>query len=482
MHNNIAVAFLSAEVAPFAKVGGLADVAGALPKALKESGVDVRVFMPLYGSINVKQYKIKKLPPKVVAQVGGSDETISVWAGELPGSAVPVYFIKHKFFSGQHVYGAGDLKIGGHIGRGRGDVERFSFFTQAALAACQALDFQPDIVHAQDWHTALAAQMINTRNYGDDFFINTKTVYTIHNLANQGITSPEIIAYARVNPHFPIVKADAKNGDINFMVQGILGSDIINTVSPRYAKEILKHYQGAGLDNILRKRQKDLYGVLNGIDVNEFNPATDRLITKNYDIETLAKKTVNKLALQKSLGLPQSEKKCLVGFVSRLVWQKGVELITEKFAELDCQFVFLGTGSKYYEDHLKKLAKKFPKQFCAKIMFDVTLAQQVYAGADIFLVPSRFEPCGLTQMIAMRYGTVPVVRATGGLANTVDRRVGFSFKKFDSDALYRILAKALHIYYSKPKQWKKLQVNGMKRDFSWKKSAGQYLKLYKKLV
>jgi starch synthase len=277
------------------------------------------------------------------------------------------------------------------------------------------------------------------------------------------------------------------------MVQGILSSDAITTVSPTYAKEILNHYEGAGLDNILKKRKNDLHGILNGIDTDFFNPAKDKFIQQKYAAKTIDKKTKNKLALQKKLGLPQNKSIALAGLVSRLVWQKGIELFTEKFSQLNCQFIFLGAGDKKYEALLKNLEKKYPRQFRVILGFDEALAHQIYAGADIFLMPSRFEPCGLGQMIAMRYGTVPVVRKTGGLADTVEgvksqkskvksnMETGFVFKKFDSATLYKTLKQALNVYYNKPKIWHRLQLNGMKKDFSWNKSAKEYLKLYKKL-
>jgi len=266
------------------------------------------------------------------------------------------------------------------------------------------------------------------------------------------------------------------------MAEGILNADLINTVSPTYSREILTEEYGAGLEKILNKRKKQLYGILNGIDTDFFNPAADNLISQKYSIKNLNDKTANKLALQKQLGLPMDKNTALVGLVTRFVQQKGVELITENFSKLNCQFIFLGTGEKKYEDALLVLAKKFPKQFSAQIKFDEKLAHEIYAASDIFLVPSRFEPCGLTQMIAMRYGGVPVARATGGLADTVNNKVGFIFNNFSTSEFYKTLNLALKIYYEKPKTWRQLQMNGLKQDFSWNKSAREYLKLYKKLI
>ena len=494
------VLFLSAEVAPIAKVGGLGDVAGALPKELINLGVNIKVCLPFYGFVDSKKFKPKKIADKIKVPFGKTTETISIWSTKLPGSKVEAFLIKHKYFNAKKVYVGGRIMRGKKYSRGQIDTERFSFFSRASLRVARAINFQPDVVHAQDWHTALTGDYLKTitnpknKNTKEEktiaeFFKNTKTLYTIHNLANQGISKPSIIGVSKIDPNLEIIKADAKNGDINFMVQGILGSDLINTVSPRYAKEILHHYLGAGLDNILKTRKKDLYGILNGIDTNFFNPEKDKLIHKKFSIKTLKNKTLNKTHLQKQLGLEVNKDIPLVGLVSRLVWQKGIELLDDKFGELNCQFVFLGTGQPEYEDHLRDFAKKYPKKVKTLIKFDIKLAQQIYASSDMFLMPSRFEPCGLGQMIAMRYGTIPVARETGGLANTVfpprlfqlRKANGFSFKKYTSESFYRSLTRALDTYYNKPKDWEEIRLNGMKGDYSWQKSAKEYLRIYKKL-
>ncbi len=441
MNGKNKILFLSAEVAPLAKVGGLGDVAGALPQALDKLGVDIRICMPFYGMIDQKKYPAEKIISNLPIQDSDKKETVSVWQTNLPKTKIPVYLIKHEFFNSKEIYSHENIIFN--------DLERFSFFTRAALEAVEKLNFHPDIVHANDWHTAPAADFAKQP---------VKTVYTIHNLANQGATKTE-----------------------NYMARGILNSGIITTVSPTYAKEILTKEYGAGLENILLKRKNNLYGILNGIDVDFFNPATDNLITRKYSLENSENKTANKIALQKQLGLVQNEKTALVGMVSRLVWQKGVDLISEEFSRLDCQFVFLGTGEKKHEDALLGLAEKFPKKFSARIKFDEKLAHLIYAGSDMFLMPSRFEPCGLGQMIAMRYGTVPVVRATGGLADTVNGKNGFAFKKYSSQELYKTINKALNVFYKNKKTWSKLKDNGMKSDFSWDKSAREYLKIYEKL-
>ncbi|OGF24047.1 hypothetical protein A3H09_01825 [Candidatus Falkowbacteria bacterium RIFCSPLOWO2_12_FULL_45_13] len=467
-NHKLKILIAAAEVTPIAKVGGLGDVIGALPKALKKLNLDARVIIPFYGAIDKNKYKIELTGKNI--KVG--DDSIDLWQTTLPDSAVPVYLIEHGLFNGREIYSNA-------LADDASDINKYLFFSNAILAGLKAINFRPDVVHLNDWHTAAAAGLLKTDYQNDQYFKQIKTLYTIHNLANQGPA-----------------------GQNNYMAEGILNADLVNTVSPAYAEEILTKEYGAGLEKILAKRKKRLYGILNGIDTDFFNPETDQFIKQNYSGKTLEKKIVNKTALQGRLGLPPDKDIALVGLVTRFVWQKGVELITKKFAKLNCQFAFLGTGEKSCEQALLKLAHKYPAKFKVLIKFDERLAHEIYAGSDIFLVPSRFEPCGLTQMIAMRYGSIPVVRATGGLKDTViswsdsllinlsasgegARRVkatGLTFENFNSDEFYKTLETALEIYYHQPKVWRQLQLNGLKQDFSWKKSAKEYLKLYKKLL
>ena len=460
----------AAEIAPFAKAGGLADVVGSLPPALKKLGCDVRLIMPLYEFIDKKKYKLKRIYSNIEIPSGHKIKIINLWQANLPGTRIPIYFIEAPgYFTSQSVYKKG------------GNSERFLFFSLACLYITPIIKFKPDIVHCHDVHTALIPDILKNTNYL--FLKGIRTLFTIHNFKYQGQTEIEVLSTGNLTKDsLKSLSRDAQDGDINFMVQGILNADLINTVSKTYAKEITTPAHGYGLDNIIRKRKKDLFGVLNGIDTKLFDPATDKFIRQRYSLKSLNNKARNKLYLQKKLGLPQDKKIAVVGFINRLVSQKGLELLTPKLCQLACQFVCLGTGWEKYEKHLKDLARRYPNKFSAQIIFDIKLAQQIYAGADMFLIPSRFEPCGLGQMIAMRYGTVPVVRATGGLADTVDAKVGFKFKKFSPQTLYNTLEKALGIYYHQPKKWRQLQVNGMKKDFSWGQSAKEYLKLYQKLM
>ena len=470
MTKKLKVLIAGAEVAPFAKVGGLGDVLGSLPPALKKLKIDVRVVMPLYGSIDKKKYKLKKIYSDLEVPSGIMMIKINIWETALPGTKVKIYFIDcPEYFKYKEVYAPGD------------NSERFLFFSFALLYAIPIIKFKPDVIHLQDSHVALVPDILKSMSF--KFFKGIKTLYTIHNFRYQGKTDPIILSTGNLTAKSTkSLSKDIQDGDLNFMQQGVMTADLINTVSPTYAKEITTSFYGAGLEKIVRKRKKDLFGIVNGIDTNLFDPKKDKLIYKNFSVKSLNKKQDNKTYLQKKAGLPIDKSIPLIGVVTRLAWQKGLELITKRFTRFNAQFIFLGTGAPEYEKQLSKLAKDYPKQFSAQIMFDLKFAQQIYAGSDIFLMPSRYEPCGLGQLIAMRYGTLPLVRATGGLADTVDNKVGFSFKKMSKTELFDTLKIALDIYFEKPDKWQKMQVEAMTRDFSWDKSAKEYLQLYKKLM
>lgn len=472
----ISVAILGAELTPLAKVGGLGDVVGALPKTLFELGVDVATFIPFYGSIDRAGLKLELVAKDLAVEANGPFK-LSVWQTCLPGSEAKLYLLEHPYFSGPEIYSheqlvGKDLKVS--------EVEKFILFSQAALLAMKAIRFRPQVIHLNDWHTApLLAFLAEDQKDEGSFFADTKTVYTIHNLANQG-------KYSRSELHLPANEAVANacldGKDINFMAMGILGADIVNTVSKTYAKEILTAEQGAGLEQVLQQRQESLYGVVNGIDTELFNPATDQCLWQTYDADNLDKKRINKRELQKELGLPESADVPLFGLVSRLVNQKGLDLLDEKIAQLKAQFVFLGTGQKDVEERISVWGRQYPQAVKAVIGFDAKLAQRIYAGADVFLMPSKFEPCGLGQLIAMRYGTLPLVRKTGGLADTVNSKKGYLFKKYDNQSLFKCLKKATDDFQEDPTAWKECQALVMSLDFSWKKPAKSYIKLYKKAL
>ncbi|MFH0891573.1 MAG: glycogen/starch synthase [Candidatus Falkowbacteria bacterium] len=469
-NGKIRVLMAAAEVAPFVKVGGLGDVTGSLPVALKKIGIDARVIMPLYGSIDRKKFKLKKIYSGLEVPSGRLLIKINVWQAKIPGTAVIAYFIDApEYFEYKDVYVPGD------------NSERFLFFSLAALYALPVLDFEPQIIHCHDSHVALIPDIIAVSNL--EYLKNLKTLYTIHNFSYQGKTKPATLSVGNLNRQSTkCLSIDARDGDINFMVQGVLMADLVNTVAPTYAREITTSYYGASLENIIRRRKEDLYGILNGIDFKFFDPARDKYVKQKFSARSLDKKTANKLYLQKKLGLPVAKDIPLAGMVTRLAWQKGIELFTERFARLDCQYVFLGTGEEKYEKHLAALARKYPDRISANITFDIGLAQEIYAASDIFLMPSRYEPCGLGQMIAMRYGALPVARKTGGIADTVTPEVGFTFKNVDEDEFFAALKKALKAYRDEPKRWRQMQTRAMKKDFSWNKSAKEYVKLYEKLI
>lgn len=455
----------AAEAAPFAKVGGLADVVGSLPLALAKSDCDVRVFIPLYGTIDREKFRLKKLLADVNIDSAGSKEKVNVWQAKLKDSKVIFYFLECRHFSKNIIYKP----------EGENQSGEYLFFSVAVVAVLPILKFQPDIVHCHDCHTAMIPDLL--KRSGDAFFKNTKSVFTIHNIKYQGSNSPLILNIADLNvDSLDSLKIDAQDGEINFMVQGILNADIVTTVSKTYAKEIATADYGFGLEKVIKNRKK-IYGVVNGIDVKLFNPATDKLIFKKYSAKTLKNKTENKLALQAKIGFEQTKEVPLISMVTRVGWQKGFDLFTDELFKLPCQFVILGTGEKIYENKLLDLAKKYPNKLKYKNYFDLKLAQQIYAGSDIFLMPSKFEPCGLGQMIAMRYGTIPVVRATGGLADTVNNKVGFKFKEFSPEEMIKTIKKVLVLYKNKDK-WLTMQKNCMSSDFSWSKSAKDYINLY----
>jgi len=468
----------SAEVAPFAKTGGLADVAGSLPKALKQLGHDVRLVMPRYGRIDVERFGLRSRLDHLSVPFGQSDQTAAILEGSV-GHDVPVYLVDNPaLYDRDGIYMYPD------------DAERFLFFCRAGLEMCRELGWQPDILHCHDWHTAMVPNWMHTTYQDDPFFAGAATVYTIHNLAYQGIFGFRALEIAGVADHGFIVHPDTDdlNHVVDFMARGILFADVINTVSERYAQEILTPEYGEGLDPLLRDRRDRLFGILNGIDTVVLDPATDPHISMNFDVSTLERRGVNKAALQREAGLPERSNVPLMGIISRLADQKGFDLIGAIIDPLmqyvDCQFVLLGRGDQKYHGMFEALANRYPERMGVFLTFSTPLAQRIYAGTDMFLMPSRFEPCGLGQLISMRYGSVPVVRETGGLADTVqdyDPRTGegngFSFSAYDAMALFTALVRATETYKHSD-AWRRLMLRGMSADFSWAASARKYVELY----
>ncbi len=479
MHNEqpLKILILASEVVPFAKVGGLADVVGALPKALQELGQDVRVVMPRYRQVDPERFALTTILDALTVNIAGFQEQVNVRLGSI-GNGIPVYMIDApRFFDRENIYGYTD------------DGERFILFCRAALEAMRALDWSPDIIHCNDWQTGIVPNWMHTVYHGDPFFANTATVYTIHNLAYQGIFGYRILEVAGVAAGgflYPQIVELANVVDI--MGRGILFADAITTVSGRYAQEILTPEFGEKLDQLLRSRRERLFGILNGIDYQEMNPAADRYIHTCYDSDTLDKRAENKRALQERAHLPAKPEVPLLAMISRLTDQKGFDLIAQIAQPLlaqGIQLVVLGIGDTHYHEMFQDLAARYPEQVANFLTFNTELAQAIYAGSDMFLMPSRFEPCGLGQLIAMRYGSVPIVRSVGGLADTVqeyDPRTGegngFAFSKYDPWEFFAAIVRALELFRIKG-IWRTLQRRGMAADHSWRASAIRYIEVYR---
>ncbi|HOQ97692.1 MAG TPA: glycogen/starch synthase [Anaerolineae bacterium] len=474
------VLFLSAEVVPFAKTGGLADVAGSLPKAIRALGHDVRVCMPRYGRIDRAKFGLTEVVPAFDVPMDHHTEPASIWQGTI-GRDVPVYLVDNApYFDRDGIYMYPD------------DAERFIFWCRAALEMLRRpeLDWQPDIIHCNDWHTAIIPNWMRTIYKDDPFFARAATVYTIHNLAYQGIFGHRVLEVAGLDEYGFLYHPEMADMAevVDLMARGIYFADVVSTVSERYAQEILTPEYGERMDPLLRDRRDHLFGILNGIDHEIMDPAGDQYLAARFDAQRLEARAANKAALQREAGLPEAPTTPLVGVISRLTDQKGFDLISQiidpLMSHVDMQFVLLGTGDQRYHDLFSAVAQRYPQRAAVFLTFNAPLAQRIYGGSDMFLMPSRFEPCGLGQMIAMRYGSVPVVRATGGLADTVvdydprsGRGNGFVFEAYDAMALFATLVRAAETYKHEA-VWRQLMLRGMAEDFSWARSAGKYVDLY----
>lgn len=475
------ILFVSPEVVPFAKTGGLADVAGTLPAQLKSLGCDVKVFLPFYRQTKKHDFGIKPLKKNLAAKLGASEIDFSLHHCKRQG--VDFYFVeKDEYFDREFLYGlpSGDYSD---------NALRFAFFSSAVLSGAVALDFKPDIIHYNDWQTALIPFYIKYIPQDHQFFNDSKTLFTVHNLAYQGLFPKEVMSDLGVGYEFFTPDRLEFYGKFGFMKSAILYSDAISTVSKGYAKEILTEEFGCGLDGLLRVRKDDLYGILNGVDYADWNPKTDKFIKAQYDEKGLENKTLCKKDVLEQMGLKGSSVTApLLGVVTRLAEQKGIDIIFNAAAQmmkLGCNLVVLGTGDEKYHGLLTALAKKHPKQIRVKIAFDNALAHKIEAGCDMFLMPSRYEPCGLNQMYSLKYGAIPVVRAVGGLDDTIIDYTqnpkdgnGFKFNEASVSDFMDALKRALAVYKNK-KEWGKLQTQAMGFDFSWHHSAAEYLNLYK---
>ena len=491
MPQSIKVLYVSSEVEPFAKTGGLADVAGSLPKELRKLGVDVRVILPKYGSIDEQKYKITEVS-KSEFEVSIGDEKIK---GKLKETSIEgdskkieVYLLENDFY-----YNRNGLYTDANTNSDFPDnAERFIFFSRGILEALKKINWTPDIIHCNDWQSGLIPVYLKTIYANDVFYQGIKTVFSIHNLAYQGIFDKDTLVKTGLPWDVFTIDGIEFFGRMNFMKSGIIFSDFITTVSPKYAEEICSSVEyGYGLEGVLTKRKTELAGILNGVDYGAWSPLKDEYIPQKYSGRNLAKKSINKKVLLKKFVLPYREDVPAVGMISRLADQKGFDLIeaaVDQLMQLEIQMIFLGTGELKYRQFLEQLKKHNPKQIGLHIGFDNELAHLIEAGSDMYLMPSRYEPCGLNQMYSLKYGTVPIVRATGGLDDSVEQYnpetktgTGFKFIAYDKSHLIDAVNLAVKVYKDKP-AWTQLMKNGMKQDFSWKASAKKYINLYKKVL
>ena len=477
MDDDVKVLFLAAEATPFSKVGGLADIAGALPIALRRLGVDVRLMIPRYGIMQHMEKGCRRIGSLEVPIGSGQEYALLL---ETVSNGVPVYLIWNDqyFANRERVYGFND------------DPQRFTFFSRAVIAAMKMLDWKPDVIHANDWHTAAVVAWLDVYGRSIRAYRDIATLFTIHNLAYQGLCGRLILTFAQMEK-LPYLSAETP-GQVNWMAQGIAHADLVSTLSAAYAREILTEESGMGLHALLQERREDFFGILSGIDTELWDPATDSALTQTFDAGTLKMRPVNKTALQSELRLSARPDTPLLGMVTRLDSLKGLDLVIPAIEALlqerEIQFVVLGTGDEAFEAQFRDLQTRFPNNVRALIKFDERLARKIYGGVDLFIVPSRVEPASIGLMTAMHYGAVPVVRATGGLSDTVidadlqaDRSTGFAFVDYTVPALIAVLQRALDTYADKP-QWSDLQRRAMERDFSWGTSARAYVDLYKRAL
>jgi glycogen synthase (ADP-glucose) len=480
--NNIRVWFASSEVAPFAKTGGLADVAGSLPKALKKLGADIRVVMPKYRQIPKEYTEKMTFLGYTMVDLTWRKQYCGVYSLEHDG--VTCYFLDNEYyFYRDWYYGMYD------------DGERFAFFSKAILEVLPLIGFKPHIIHLNDWQTGLVSVLLDAhyRDYRENgFFKKIHTVFTIHNLKYQGIFPKQMMDEV-IGLDWKYFNPDGVEfyDDINYLKAGLAYSTVLTTVSRTYAEEIKTDFYGENLQGLIRRRASDLYGIVNGIDYESNNPETDERIYRKYSVHDLEGKYENKRRLQQDTGLEVRPDTPLVAIISRLTQQKGFDLIEYMMPELmdlDIQLIILGTGEQRYENHFRWAQSRYPGRVSANICYDPVLAQRIYAGSDMFLMPSLFEPCGLSQLFSMRYGTVPIVRETGGLKDTVvpynkytGEGTGFTFANYNAHEMKDAVVRAIETYRDREK-WRKLVISCMSQDFSWERSAREYMQLYNMIL
>ena len=475
------ILLLAAEVVPFAKTGGLADVAGTLPKAIRALGHDIRVAMPRYGRIDNDQFQLEEIVPAFDVPLHRTTEPARILQATIEPD-IPVYMVDNaRYFDREGIYMYPD------------DADRFIFYCRAVLEALKHLDWRPDVIHCHDWHTAIVPNWLKTVYKDDPFFADVVTVYTIHNLAYQGIFGYRVLEIAGLGEwgfQYHPEMADL-NEVVDLMGRGIYWTDAVSTVSETYAQEILTPEYGERLDPLLRDRRDRLYGILNGIDYETTNPGTDPHVAAQYDAASLERRVENKLALQREANLPENPDVPLIGIISRLTGSKGFDLLgdtIDHILDLGVQLVLMGTGEQHYHELFGQMVKQYPDQAAVFLTFNTPLTRRIYAGSDMFLMPSRFEPCGTNQMVAMHYGSVPIVRYTGGLADTVQdydprtgQGTGFVFNLYDRWALFTAIVRAVETFKHR-ESWHQIQLRGMHADFSWDRSARKYVDLYRRAI
>lgn len=456
------IAICASEVVPFAKTGGLADVAGALPLELELLNQEVIIIMPRYKTIQEPKFSIQRLK---------SDISYS-----LIGKNIKVYFIE------KDLYFARDGLYTDKTGDYKDNLDRFSYYSRRTLELLKEINFKADIIHCHDWQSALICVYLKTLYRDDPFYKNSKTILTIHNIGYQGLFSKDEFPKLGLDWKYFNMEMLEFYGKINLLKAGIVFCDIINTVSPTYSREIQSKEFGYGLEGILTKRKEDVFGILNGLDYSIWNPRTDKFIIKNYSLENIEDKYKNKEDLERVCKLPRKIDVPLFGIVSRLAEQKGFDILVdaiEKIYNMNLQLVILGMGDLKYHVILENIVKKYPKIISLHLKFDDPLAHKIYAGSDVFIMPSKYEPCGLGQMISMSYGTIPLVFKTGGLADTVTEDKGFVFDKYKKEVLVKTIDKVIKAFKDK-KKWQGFMRSAMQSDFSWHESAKEYAALYKK--
>ena len=470
------ILYASSEATPFIATGGLADVAGSLPRAICEQKHVCRVVIPLYSAIKPQWREKMKFLCNFYVPLGWRNQYCGVF--EATENGVKYYFLDNEYY----------FKRDGGIYGFYDDAERFAFFSKAICEMIQYIDFDPDVLHCNDWQTAMAPVYLNMFYRDIEKYRRIKTVFTIHNIQYQGKYGMELATDVLGLPYYaaPTMMYD---GCLNMMKAAIEVSDYVSTVSPTYAKEITDPWFSHGLDRLLRTHQGKLVGILNGIDTIGYNPQTDPALYENYDAATISKKAVNKQELQKAMGLKQDKDVMLIGIVTRFVAHKGIDLIQYIFEEMmkrELQVTALGSGDYIFESFFQEMQAKYPGRVGVKIGFIPDLARKIYAGADVFLMPSKSEPCGLAQMVALRYGTLPIVRETGGLKDSITdmgdpNGNGFTFKTYNAHDMLGAIDRACGLYYNRP-EWDKAVQQAMKSDFTWTRSANQYIDMYKKIL